>query len=201
MTRIAPVSLAQADAATQTTLNGVKAKLGMVPNLFATFAQAPAALNGYMAFSDALSKGRLSAAQRELIALAVGQTNACQYCLSAHTLIGKGAGLSEAAIRAARSGTAEGVQDKALVELAIKIVRQRGVLADSDLAAAAAAGVDQLHKPHCRHRRRLPSGASRPVKTSLAFKRETTTATLWWPLSLLVVLLPLQAPGMQHPYT
>ena len=142
MTRIAPVSLAQADAATQTTLNGVKAKLGMVPNLFATFAQAPAALNGYMAFSDALSKGRLSAAQRELIALAVGQTNACQYCLSAHTLIGKGAGLSEAAIRAARSGTAEGVQDKALVELAIKIVRQRGVLADSDLAAAAAAGVD-----------------------------------------------------------
>lgn len=74
--------------------------------------------------------------------LAVGQTNACQYCLSAHTLIGKGAGLSEVAIRAARSGSAEGVQDKALVELAIKIVRQRGVLADSDLADAAAAGVD-----------------------------------------------------------
>lgn len=142
MTRIAPVSLAQADATTQATLNGVKAKLGMVPNLFATFALAPAALNGYLAFSDALSKGCLSAAQRELIALAVGQTNACQYCLSAHTLIGKGAGLSEAAIRAARSGTAEGAQDKALVELAIKIVRQRGVLADSDLADAAAAGVD-----------------------------------------------------------
>ena len=50
--------------------------------------------------------------------------------------------MSEAAIRAARSGTAEGEQDKALVELAIKIVRQRGVLADSDLADAAAAGVD-----------------------------------------------------------
>ena len=102
MTRIAPVSLDQADVATQATLNGLKAKLGMVPNLFATFAQASAVLNGYLAFSDALSKGRLSAAQRELIALAVGQTNACQYCLSAHTLIGKGAGLSEAAIRAAR---------------------------------------------------------------------------------------------------
>lgn len=142
MSRIAPVALAQADAATQATLNGVKAKLGMVPNLFATFAQSPAALNGYLAFSDALSKGRLSAAQRELIALAVGQANACQYCLSAHTLIGKGAGLSEGAIRAARSGTAEGAQDKALVELAIKIVRQRGVLADSDLIEAAAADVD-----------------------------------------------------------
>lgn len=142
MSRIAPVALAQADTATQATLNGVKAKLGMVPNLFSTFAQAPAALNGYLAFSDALSKGRLSAAQRELIALAVGQANACQYCLSAHTLIGKGAGLSEAAIRSARSGTADNAQDKAVVELAVKIVRQRGVLADSDLAEAAAAGVD-----------------------------------------------------------
>ncbi|WP_298210285.1 carboxymuconolactone decarboxylase family protein [Acidovorax sp.] len=142
MSRIAPVAIAQADTATQATLNGVKAKLGMVPNLFSTFAQAPAALNGYLAFSDALSKGRLSAAQRELIALAVGQANACQYCLSAHTLIGKGAGLSEAAIRSARSGTADNAQDKALVELAVKIVRQRGVLADSDLAEAAAAGVD-----------------------------------------------------------
>ncbi|AOW15272.1 alkylhydroperoxidase [Hydrogenophaga crassostreae] len=142
MSRIAPVALAQADPTTQATLNGVKAKLGMVPNLFATFARSPAALNGYLAFSDALSKGRLSAAQRELIALAVGQTNACQYCLSAHTLIGKGAGLSDAAMRDARSGTADNAHDKALVELAVKIVRQRGVLADSDLADAAANGVD-----------------------------------------------------------
>ncbi len=84
----------------------------------------------------------MSAAQRELIALAVGQTSACQYCLSAHTLIGKGAGLSEAAIHAARSGTADNPKDKALVELANKIVRQRGVLPDADLAEAAAAGAD-----------------------------------------------------------
>ena len=143
MSRIAPVSLAQADTATQATLNGVKARLGMVPNLFGTFARAPAALNGYLAFSDALSKGRLSAAQRELVALAVGQTNACQYCLSAHTLIGKGAGLSDAAILEARKGSAASAQDKAVVELANKIVRQRGVLSDADLAEAVAAGVDE----------------------------------------------------------
>ncbi|WP_296508213.1 carboxymuconolactone decarboxylase family protein [Rhodoferax sp.] len=143
MSRIAPIALAHADATTQATLNGVKAKLGMVPNLFGTFARAPAALNGYLAFSDALSKGRLSAAQRELVALAVGQTNACQYCLSAHTLIGKGAGLSEAAIRDARLGTASDATDKAVVVLANKIVSQRGVLSDADLAEAAAAGVDE----------------------------------------------------------
>jgi uncharacterized peroxidase-related enzyme len=142
MSRIAPVSLNEADAATQATLTAVKGKLGMVPNLFATFAQAPAALNGYLAFSDALSKGRLSAAQREVVALAVAQTNACQYCLSAHTLIGKGAGLSEAAIAEARAGRSADALTQALAQLANQIVTQKGVLSDADLASARAAGVD-----------------------------------------------------------
>lgn len=118
MSRITPLSAGQGDAATQATLAGVKAKLGMVPNLFNTFALAPAALNGYLAFSDALSKGRLTAAQRELIALVIAQTNACQYCLSAHTLIGKGVGLSEQAITAARQGQAAQSLEQALISLA-----------------------------------------------------------------------------------
>jgi AhpD family alkylhydroperoxidase len=76
----------------------------MVPNLFSTFAQSPAVLNGYLGFSDALGKGVLTAAQREIVALAVAQANECQYCLSAHTLMGKGAGLSsEASARPARA--------------------------------------------------------------------------------------------------
>ncbi len=44
---------------------------------------------------DALDSGRLTGAQREIVALAVGQANKCQYCLSAHTLMGKGAGLDD----------------------------------------------------------------------------------------------------------
>ena len=43
----------------------------MVPNLFSTFAQSPAVLNGFLGFSDSLGKGVLSAKQREIIALAV----------------------------------------------------------------------------------------------------------------------------------
>ena len=46
MTQIAPLTIDTADAATAATLKAVKAKLGMVPNLFATLAHAPAALNG-----------------------------------------------------------------------------------------------------------------------------------------------------------
>src|SRR5260370_32688082 len=88
MPRIAPIETAHADPGVKATLSAVKTKIGMVPNLFSTFAQSPAVLDGYLAFSDALGKGVLTAKQREIIALAVSQANECHYCLSAHTLSG-----------------------------------------------------------------------------------------------------------------
>ena len=47
MPRIAPIDAARADPDVQATLSAVKAKIGVVPNLFSTFAQSPAVLNGY----------------------------------------------------------------------------------------------------------------------------------------------------------
>ncbi|MGQ7847263.1 carboxymuconolactone decarboxylase family protein [Granulosicoccus sp. 3-233] len=142
MARIAPVKLENADQATADTLRAVDKKIGMIPNLFATFAQSPTVLNAYLGLSEELSKGRLNASQREIVALAVGQANACQYCLSAHTLMGKGAGLSDEAIARARTGAADGELDNAIAALAVKIVRQRGVLSDDDMKSAHDAGVD-----------------------------------------------------------
>ncbi|MFM9852228.1 MAG: carboxymuconolactone decarboxylase family protein [Sphingomonadaceae bacterium] len=142
MPRIDIVNATLVDADTKATLDAVKAKIGMVPNLYATFAQAPAVLNGNLAFGDALSKGALSAAQREIVALAVAQYNSCHYCLSAHTMLGKGAGLSPDAIRAARQGKGESAIDDAIATLALRIVETRGNVSDADLAAARLAGLD-----------------------------------------------------------
>ena len=142
MARIQPINRNEATGAVAATLDGVKAKIGVVPNLFATFANAPAVLNAYLAFSEALTHGRLTAAQRETLALAIGQANSCQYCLSAHTLLAKGAGLDATAIRNARQGQANDPLTDALARLAVKIVQQRGVLSDDDLEQARAAGAD-----------------------------------------------------------
>ena len=144
MPRINPVELATADTGVQATLGAVKAKIGMVPNLFATFAHAPAVLNGNLAFADALGSGVLTAAQREIVALTVAQYNSCHYCLSAHTLLGKGAGLSPDAIRAARHGKSEGTIDNAIATLALRIVETRGQVSDADLSAARLAGLDDI---------------------------------------------------------
>ena len=77
MTQIAPLTIDTADAATAATLKAVKAKLGMVPNLLATLAHAPAALNGYLGLSETLGTGRLSATQREIVALAALTESVC----------------------------------------------------------------------------------------------------------------------------
>lgn len=142
MPRINPIDLTTAPAGTKATLDAVKAKIGMIPNLHSTLAHAPAALNGYLALGEALANGQLTPRQREIVALAAGQANQCQYCVSAHTLIGKGAGLSPAAIRDARDGKASDAQDNAVATLVGRLIDTRGAVSDSDLSTARQAGLD-----------------------------------------------------------
>lgn len=145
MPRIAPIDSATAESGVQATLAAVKAKIGMTPNLFKTFAHSPAVLNGYLAFSDALTDGVLTAKQREIIALAIAQANGCHYCLSAHTLMGKGAGLSADGVRKAREGRGETAIDDAVAVFARAVADARGQISDADLAPARAAGLSDAH--------------------------------------------------------
>jgi uncharacterized peroxidase-related enzyme len=142
MSRISTVVSSNADAKVATTLSQVKASLGMVPNLLATLAHAPVALDGYLSLSKTLSRGRLSARQREILALAVGQENECHYCLSAHTAMAKAAGVSEADAMKARGGDGEDPLERALASFAKKIVRQHGHVSDEDIENARKAGID-----------------------------------------------------------
>jgi uncharacterized peroxidase-related enzyme len=143
MPRIAPLQRGTADPKTAATLDAVKTKLGMVPNLFSTFARAPAVLNAYLGFGDALVKGKLTARQREIISLAVAQANSCQYCLSAHTALAKRAGLTESDVREARAGAARDRLDGAIAALALQILQKRGNISDSEFETAKAAGIDE----------------------------------------------------------
>lgn len=145
MPRINPIDTAHAGAGLQATFTAIKSKLGMVPNLFKTFAQSPSVLDGYLGFSDALSKGKLNAQQREIVALAVAQANGCHYCLSAHTLLGKGAGLTPEAIMAARQGKGQNPIDNALAVFARRTVETHGQVTDADLASARSAGLTDAH--------------------------------------------------------
>jgi uncharacterized peroxidase-related enzyme len=139
---IFPLDPTQASPEVAPILQAVKAKLGRLPNLILTLAQSPAALKTYLSASEAASTGRLDARQREVIALAVAEANGCDYCLSAHSAIGKMVGLDEDTILQARAGVPTDRRQAALVAFSRAVVRERGRVSALDLQAAREAGLD-----------------------------------------------------------
>jgi uncharacterized peroxidase-related enzyme len=140
MPRIRPVDQNTADSATTELLGSVKKKLGTVPNLVATMAHSPAVARAYLNFSQTLSTGSLPARLREQIALVVGETNGCDYCVAAHTALGKGAGLTEADTCDARRACSSCEKEQTALEFARKIVKDRGVVSDADVEQLRQAG-------------------------------------------------------------
>ena len=140
MSRLIALDPVHATGKTAELFAAVKAKLGVVPNLMRTLGQSPAALGAYLGFSGTLATGVLPAKVREQLALAVAETNACDYCLSAHSLLGKGAGLSAEAILDARRGQAADPKVDALLKFAAAVVESRGQVSDEALAAVRSSG-------------------------------------------------------------
>lgn len=111
--------------ANQAIFDKLKSGLGMVPNLYATLAHSEHALGNYLAFQNA--KSSVTGKAREVVNLVVSQVNACEYCLAAHTVIGKMTGLTDAQVLEVRSGSASfDAKLDALARLTRNIVVNRG---------------------------------------------------------------------------
>jgi len=141
MPRITPLNPDTTTGKAKDLLGAVQAKLGRVPNMMATMAHSPAVLDGYLKFAGALDTGALHLKTRQAIALTIAEANSCDYCLSAHTAIGKGAGLTDADITSARAASASDPKLKAILALARAINDTRGKVTDADLKSARAAGL------------------------------------------------------------
>jgi len=123
-------------------LDAVLGKLGLVPNMTRAMANSPAVLDGYLSLSGALAKGILSAKTREQIALTVAEKNDCDYCLAAHSTIGKMVGLSIDQIQDSRRGSAVDPKVDALLRFASQVAQVQGKVSDSDLQVVRNAGYD-----------------------------------------------------------
>ena len=140
MQRITALTPAAAPALSRPMLDAVQKKLGMVPNLFKTFAHSPAVLQYYLAGSEALGSGALPAGLREQIALATAGANECDYCASAHTLMGKGAGLAPSEMADNLRGHSQAAKTQAALTFAAAIVQDHGQVSDAQLQAVRSAG-------------------------------------------------------------
>lgn len=140
MSRISTIEQGDAKGRAKALLEGVAQQLGTVPNMYKALAHAPAALDGYLQFSGALSRGTLSPALREQIALTVAGLNSCDYCASAHTYLGRAVGLDAAALESSLSAVSDDRRTQAALDFAKAVVEARGRLRDAQLDALRAAG-------------------------------------------------------------
>ena len=140
MSGLAPIQPDHATGKAKDLLDAVQEKLKITPNMVRVMANSPAVLQGYLSFSGALAEGVLNPKLREQIALAVGEQNACQYCVSAHTYIGKLTGLSEAELDAARDAQSSSEKATAALQFARQIIAKKGITAQADIDAVRSAG-------------------------------------------------------------
>ncbi len=140
MPRLKAIEPDQATGTAKVLLDAVNEKYGMVPNLARTLANSPAALQGYLAFGEALESAALPAKLREQIALTVSEANGCGYCVAAHCAIGKSVGLNDSELTDARQSTSPDSKVDAALHFARQLVEKRGWVTDEDLSRVRRAG-------------------------------------------------------------
>jgi uncharacterized peroxidase-related enzyme len=135
-----PVDPAAATGDLKKMLDGVHATLGVTPNLIRTLGVAPAALKAYLDFNHTLGSGVLDLRFREQVALAVAQTNGCEYCLAAHQALGALAGLTVDQVRRSRELRSADPKREAGLQFAHAVVTTRGRVSNALLARVRDAG-------------------------------------------------------------
>ncbi|PYD91170.1 alkylhydroperoxidase [Pseudomonas syringae pv. pisi] len=143
MTRLASRPVPDATGAAAQLFSAIRGAVGKVPNAYRDIgSNSPVVLESVLALDASLKKTTLSARDVEVVKLAVSAVNGCDYCVAAHSLMGKMAGLSPDALAAVRQGQATGnAREDALAEFARHLVTTRGTVDASRIEAVKAAGV------------------------------------------------------------
>ena len=145
MSRIPVVNTAALSPDRKAVLDQIQAAFGATPNMFKTVAHSAAALKSMWASFGALGAGVISPKLGEQIAVAVADRNGCDYCLAAHTALGHKAGATADEMAAAQAGESSDPKTAAALRFALKLVNERGQVAQADVQALRAAGFDDEH--------------------------------------------------------
>lgn len=146
MSNFVQYTMNDAPAASRALLEQVQKSLGFVPNLHATMAESPAVLAGYLALAANLGSGALSAAEREIVEIAVSAQNGCEYCIAAHSTVASMLRVDPEILRQVRDEVV--VKDpkiEALVRFTRTVMQSKGFVERSAVAAFLAAGYEKKH--------------------------------------------------------
>lgn len=145
MSRVQLINPAATTTDRQALLDQITQAFGATPNMFRAVANSPAALRSMWGAFGALGNGAIDARLGEQIAVAVADRNNCEYCLAAHTALGRKAGASAEEMAAAQVGESNDQRSAAALRFAIKLVDTRGKITDDDVQALRDADFDDEH--------------------------------------------------------
>jgi uncharacterized peroxidase-related enzyme len=140
MSRINAVDPKAATGEAKALLDAVQGQLGVVPNFIRVLAHSPQALSGFLGLYGALGGAAVPKATQERIALALAESNGCQYCVSAHTAIGRHAGLSNEEMLLNRKGASADAKAAAAVAFARALNDNAGEVTSAEFEAVRNAG-------------------------------------------------------------
>lgn len=142
MSRLSTIRLEDATGLAAEVFTKIKKAVGKVPNAYMTLGtHSPEALSAALAFDAAVAAGTLNKADIEVVKLAVSEHVGCDYCVAAHSLMGKLAGLSSDEMKQLRAGEATGdAKRDALVTYVRTLVGTRGTVPEAAVDAVRAAG-------------------------------------------------------------
>ncbi len=120
---------------------------GFIPNLIGLLANAPVALETYQTVSGINARSGLSLAEREAVQITAAATHGCGFCVAGHTAVAyKKAGLNEDVVNALRANArVPDAKLNAVADFTRAVIRSRGAVADTELAAFKAAGFNDAN--------------------------------------------------------
>jgi uncharacterized peroxidase-related enzyme len=146
MSRIQIAAIETATGATAELYANIKKAVGMVPNTYAALgALTPAGLGAVLGADGALAAGSLSKQDQEVIKLLVSNLTGCDYCETAHFMIGKMTGLSVEVLQNIRAGRSTGdAKRDALINFVTLLVKTSGTVSEQQFAAIKGAGYSDV---------------------------------------------------------
>lgn len=143
---LAPVTDEDATGIAKEIIDGTKAQLGFVPNMYRTMANSAGYLStyahGYKAFRQSSD---FSPQEQEVVFLVISRENGCDYCTAAHSMIAdKVARLDAETLEAVRNDAAiPDVKLQALATFTARVIQSRGMITKAEAAAFLAVGYSE----------------------------------------------------------
>jgi len=104
--KMTPETVETATGDAKSMLEGVQAKMGFVPNMYAYMAKLPGILEGYLSTYEAFREtAGFTPAEQEVVFLVISRFNGCTYCMAAHSMLAdKVSGVPADVLAAVRAG-------------------------------------------------------------------------------------------------